>query len=312
MNTLQRLAISLEMPGGPRVARRQREGWPASSRTDIAFFQGSRAQIRYRERGQGRSLVFVADPPVTLEQYDELLELYSREFRVIVFEIPGMGFSTPGRDYDLRFRPANDGIAEFLRAVVGEPAVLMFSCVAGFIAVDLASRYPELVSHVVLMQTPSWSQAVRWKHSRDPKGVLSRPFIGQLLMNRLKKTRAPLWFNLALGGKTPRYQPFCTCAQHSIEQGAGWALASVFQHYLTDQAPPLPPIRQPTLVLWGLRDHSHATTDTQSSAELAQRLEIECYDDLGHFPELEDPPRVLLRLQRFLAETLDAESPRPG
>jgi len=303
MNTLQRLAISLEMPGGARRARQQREGWPASTREDIGFFQGRHAQIRYRERGQGRPLVFVADPPVTLEQYDELLDLYSREFRVIVFEIPGMGFSTPGAGYDLRFRPANDGIAEFLRAVLREPAVLLFSCVGGFIAVDLAGRHPELVSHVVLIQTPSWAEAVRWKHSRDPKGVLSRPFIGQLVMNRMKKTRAPLWFNLALGGKTDRYQPFCDCAQYSLAHGAGWALASAFQHYLTDQAPPLPPIAQPTLALWGLRDRSHAPTDKQSSAGLAQRVEIELYEDLGHFPELEDPPRVLARLKRFLIDT---------
>lgn len=302
MNALQRLAVSLEMPGGERVARRRREGWAATTRTDIGFHQGRTAQIRYRERGQGRPLVFVADPPVTLEQYDELIDLYAREFRVIVFEIPGMGFSTPGAGYDLRFQPANDGIAEFLRAVVGEPAVLVFSCVGGFIAVDLAGRHPELVSHVVLIQTPSWAEAVRWKHSRDPQGVLGRPFLGQLAMNRLKRTRAPLWFNLALGGKTVRYQPFCDCAQHSLARGAGWALASAFQHYLTDESPPLPPIAQPTLVLWGLRDRSHAPTDKRSSAELARRVEMEQYEDLGHFPELEDPPRVLARLKRFLIE----------
>ncbi|MDP3859839.1 MAG: alpha/beta hydrolase [Stagnimonas sp.] len=302
MNALQRLAVSLEMPGGPRVARRQREGWPASTREDVGFYQGARAQIRYRERGQGRPIVFVADPPVTLELYDELLELYAGHFRVVVFELPGMGFSTPGAGYDLRFQPANDGVAEFLQAVVGEPAVLAFSCVAGFIAVDLANRYPQLVSHLVLIQTPSWSEAVRWKHSRDPKGVLGRPFIGQLVMNRMKRSRAPLWFQLALGGRGGHYEPFCDCAQDSIRRGAGWALASAFQHYLTDQSPPLPLVRQPLLALWGLRDQSHAPTDKSSTERLAQRAESEHYPDLGHFPELEDPPRVLARIRRFLGD----------
>ena len=302
MNALQRLAVSLEMPGGERRARAQREGWAAQTRPDIRFHRGARAQIRYRERGSGRPLVFVADPPVTLELYDELLALYAEHFRVIVFEIPGMGFSTPGARYDLRFQPANDGIADFLRAVVGVPAVLAFSCVGGFIAVDLAHRHPELVSHVVLIQTPSWPQAVRWKHSRDPSGVLSRPFIGQLVMNRLKKSRAPLWFDLALGSReAPRYALFCDCTQHTVAKGAGWALASAFQHYLTDAPPPLPPISQPTLVLWGERDRSHATTDKQSSTQLAEPVELERYADLGHFPELEDPPRVLARIRAFLA-----------
>jgi len=300
MHWLARLAVALEMPGGEGRARRQREGWPALSRADLRFHRGGKAQLRYRERGQGRPIVFVADPPVTLERYDELLALYAPHFRVLVFELPGMGFSTPGRGYDCRFGATNDVVAEFLRAVVGEPAVLAFSCVAGFAAVDIAHRYPDLVSHLLLIQTPSWSEALRWKHSRDPQGLLGRPLLGQLLMNRLKRTRAPLWFRLALGGETAQYRPFCDRAQEAIRHGAGWSLASAFQHYLTEAAPALPPATQPALVIWGLRDLSHQPTDKASSAELALRVECEHYSDLGHFPELEDPPRILARLRRFL------------
>lgn len=300
MNALQRWIVSLEMRGGARHAEAVRQGWAGRSRDDVRFFRGGHAQIRYRERGQGRPLVFAADPPVTLEFYDELLALYAGHFRVVVFEIPGMGFSVPVSGYDCGFTPANDGVAEFLQTVVGEPAVLAFSCVGGFAAVDIAVRHPHLVSHLVLIQTPSWSEALRWKHSRDPKGLLGRPLLGQLAMNRAKKTRAPLWFKLALGRETEPYPAYCGCAQEAIGHGAGWALASAFQHYLTDAAPPLPPASQPTLAIWGLMDRSHAPTDRQSSAQLARRVEFEQYPDLGHFPELEDPPRVLARIRTFL------------
>lgn len=300
MNALQRWAVSLEMRGGERLASALRRGWAGSSRTDVGFFRGRHAQIRYRERGQGRPLVFAADPPVTLEFYDELLALYSQHFRVIVFEIPGMGFSVPLSGYDCSFTPTNDGVAEFLQAIVREPAVLAFSCVGGFAAVDLAVRHPALASHLVLIQTPSWSEALRWKHSRDPKGILGRPVLGQLAMNRAKRTRAPLWFRLALGRETEPYPSYCDCAQDAIRRGAGWALASAFQHYLVDEAPPPPPASQPTLVIWGEMDRSHAPTDKHASAQLAQRVEFERYADLGHFPELEDPPRVLARIRAFL------------
>ncbi len=241
----------------------------------------------------------MADPPVTLEFYDELLDRYASHFRVIIFEIPAMGFTVPRFGLDFTFPSINDSIIEFLECVVGPSAILAFSCVAGLGAVDIANRRPDLVSRLVLIQTPSWAEEIQWKKTRDPKKILAKPFIGQIVMNFLKKNRAPAWFSLVLGNKD-YYQPFSAMAQQTIAEGAGWALASAFQRYLPDDGPDLPLIKQPFLCLWGDLDGSHLQTDKQSSLSFGPKGNIVRYHDLGHFPELESVDRIYGDISHFI------------
>lgn len=283
----------------PARRKRFRAGWPATSRADIRFVEAGGVLFRYRERGSGPVLLFCADPPVTLEAYDELLDLYSQHFRVVIFEAPEMGFSVASRSYGFSFAETNAAIIAFMEAVTGPGAITSFSCVAGLSSLAIAAERPDLISKIILIQTPSWEEEVRWKYTRDPKRILSKPIIGQLAMRKLKHSRAPFWLGLAVG-RRERIEPWCSCAQHTIEEGAGWDLASAFQNYLTD-TPDLPhKVRQPLLLLWGAKDGSHPTTRHDSAREHARGpVTAITYDDLGHFPELEDPPRVLKDMLAF-------------
>lgn len=294
------LAARIDTVGAKRMQHDARTGWASTSCSDIKFLSVGGVQFRYRERGQGKTIVFAADPPVTVECYDTLLELYSKDYRVVVFELPAQGFSHADFNFDFRFRGTNDAMAEFIRQVVGEPCVLAFSCVSGLGGVDIAGRYPDLVSHLILIQTPSWDEEVRWRNTRDPKGLIGIPFVGQLLMKQLRKNRAPGWFSLVLG-RTEHMSHFCGCAKETLSHGAGWKLASAFQNYLTDQCPELRPVKAPTLALWGKRDGSHQTTDYKSSLWMSSgHTEIEIYEDIGHFPELEDVDLIFERVSRFI------------
>jgi pimeloyl-ACP methyl ester carboxylesterase len=302
MSWTAQLATSIDRIGWRKRLRDVRTGWPATSRPDIHFYDGSDVQIRYRERGTGTPLVFAADPPVTLELYDELLEVFSRRFRVIAFELPGMGFSAVRGGFDFSFESVNDSIAEFLCAVAGQPAILAFSCGAGLGAVDIARRYPPRVSRLVIIQTPSWSEEIKWKNGRDPQKILRRPFLGQLAMLRMKKRRAPLWLSLSMGPTNRKLLQFCSCAAETLERKAGWTMASAFQLYLPDDRRDLPPAPQPAIALWGAQDGSHLQTNKLSSIALADRVQFVEFSDLGHFPELEDPARVFEHVARFAAD----------
>lgn len=295
-------AARLDTAGAEGRKKRFHQGWPASSKPGVGFLEAGGVSFRYREKGQGQPIIFAADPPVTLELYDEIFDLFSPDYRVIVFEMPAMGFSVPGFLFDFRFRQTNDAVAAFVKeAAAGEPAVLVFSCVAGLGALDIAGRYPELASHVVLIQTPNWSEEVKWKKSRDPKRILAKPFIGQLAMKQLKKSRGPMWLNLSVGRKET-VPAFCACAQETLSNGAGWALATAFQSYLPEEAPPFARVTQPTLAIWGVKDGSHPNTDRSTSLWLSDHMgnRFVEYEDLGHFPELEDAPRIHAEIVSFL------------
>lgn len=270
-----------------------RSGWAASASNDVQFYETERVVFRYRENAgpEGApTIVFCADPPVTLEQYDELIDLASCDFRVTVFELPGMGFSPGKRCYRFGFRETNDEVAGFLASVAGPGSVLAFSCAAGLAAIDLSNRRPELVSALALIQTTDVAGFARWKASRDPKGILSKPILGQLAMRTLARKRMPAWFSLSLGREDQEEQ-FCSCADASMDKGALWSLASAYQVYLRSDVE-LTPVAQRALAIWGELDRSHTQENRDAIRSVAPEATIHSFKNLGHFPELQEPGTI--------------------
>ncbi len=296
---LTRLAARLDTSGAQRRMRRFRSEWPAASRPDIRFFDTGLTQYRYRERGAGRTIVFAADPPVTLEMYDALIDAFAKRFRVIVFELPAMGFSVAREKYGFGFHESADDVAKFLKGVAGEGAILAFSCAAGMAAVDIAVRHPSLVSALTLIQTTDWEGFQRWKAARDPKKILGKPFVGQFAMRKLGPKRAPDWFRIATGDRA-MVEPFCQCAAETLERGAGWPLASAYQRYLGGARSPLGRPRQPILVLWGKGDRSHGPDAPERARTLGDAVRVIEIDHVGHFGDLEDTPLAYDVITRWL------------
>ncbi|MDZ7628481.1 MAG: alpha/beta hydrolase [Parvularculaceae bacterium] len=301
---LSRLAARLDTSGAAKKLNTFREGWPSRSRPDIRFFDSGVTQYRYRERGSGPVIVFAADPPVTLEMYDELLDAFATRFRTIVVELPAMGFSAARASYGFGFEESADDIARFLRAVAGDGAILAFSCAAGMAAVDIAVRYPALVSALTLIQSTDWEGFQRWKAARDPKNILGKPFLGQIAMRKMGPKRAPDWFRLATGNKA-MIEPFCQCAAETMAQGAGWPLASAYQRFLRAGSSPLGKPTQPVLILWGKADRSHGADAPERARTLGQNVRVVEVDHVGHFGDLEDTPLAF----QIITEWLEALQP---
>ncbi len=288
MVLLSQLAAKLETRNWQKRIKWARTGPPSRSCSDIAFYEDDVCSIRYRKAGNGPAIVFLCDGPATLEVYDNLIAALKSRFTVIAFEAPGNGFSVPKSGYDFGFQPVNDGVARFLRSVTAGPSVLAFSCGGTYAAIDVASRYPELCSHLIAIQVPSWSEEMRWKKRRDPKGIVSTPFLGQLLFPRMMKPRASAWYEHSMAD-TPCVAHFCSCTEQAFDQGATFALPTMFQNYLSADQAPFDTPSQPTLAMWGEQDQSHAETDKSSSLSLAKNCKLVRLDHVGHFPELEDP-----------------------
>jgi len=295
--TLNRLATRLDTAGAASRMRRHREGWPASASDGIRFFQSPKVQYRYREAGKGQTIVFSVDPPMTLEVYDALIATFAQRFRVIAFELPAMGFSAAAEDYRFGFRETHDDLAIFLEAVAGPGSVLAFSCVAGHAALDIAARYPGLVSHLTLLQAGDVAAFRAWKAARDPRGILAKPILGHIAMRRMAPRRMPAWYALSVG-RQEMIGELCRCAERSFQHGAQWSLASAYQCYM-DPGVELPCAHQPLLSIWGAADRSHPAGNAHSIRRLRPDAACETFDDLGHTPELEDPARVFSAIVQF-------------
>jgi pimeloyl-ACP methyl ester carboxylesterase len=270
-----------------------------NSRPGIANLQLSTTLIRYRMVGDGpQTLVLAADPPVVIEQYDELIQCLKDDFRVIMFELPGFGFSLPRSGFRFDFAKANDLVAEFLHRLALGPYLLAFPCVSAYGAIDIAARFPSLVSGVVLVQAPSWGEEVKWKHGRDRQEILSKPVIGQLALQALKRKRAPQWLDAAVGNRE-KLSEFVETTDVAFAHGACFCLASAFQRYLTDTEQPLAVINQPSLVIWGEADRTHRNTDKSSTRLYCPHAKEVRFACAGHFPELEEPERFAQEIREW-------------
>lgn len=295
--SLHRMGILVDTVGGEHRMRRFREGWPATSSAGVKFHRVGPVQFRYREAGDGRTIVFTADPPMTLENYDELIATFSPAYRVIVVELPAMGFSAASTAFGFGFRETNDLLARFLREVCGEGSVFAFSCVASLAALDIAARMPELASRLCLLQGGDFAAFARWKAGRDPRGVLGRPVIGQFVMRKLAPKRMSAWYSVSVG-RREKIDGFCRCAERSFGHGAAWSLASAYQGYMSETGDtPVP--AQPMLSIWGSADGSHPPQNVHTLRALRPDVRCETLDALGHTPELEDPAAVFDIIRRF-------------
>ncbi len=288
---LTRVGARIDTWGGAAKMARFRTGWPATATPQVQFHRTAKVQYRYLEAGSGQTIVFTCDPPMTIEVYGPLVEAFGAHFRVIVVELPAMGFSAATSDYAFGFRETHDDLAAFLRNVAGERSIFAFSCAAGLAALDIAGRMPELASHLTLLQAGGTEAFAVWKAGRDPRGLLAKPLLGQLAMAHMAPRRMPQWYRLSVGRKE-QIPHFCACAERSFTHGAMWSLASAYQIYL-DRRDELPRPQQPILSIWGAADRSHPPGNAHSLARLYDGVRTVTFDDLGHTPELEAPDQVL-------------------
>lgn len=295
---LARLGARIDTWNGSAKMARFRTGWPAAASPNVHFHRTTNVQYRYLDAGSGPTIIFTVDPPMTIEVYGPLVEAFSQQFRVVVVELPGMGFSAASGGYSFGFRETNDDLAAFIRAACGEGSIFAFSCAASLAAIDIAHRMSELASHLCLIQAGGTEAFAIWKAARDPKGILGRPVLGQIAMKRMAPRRVPQWYGLSVG-REEQVGHFCTCAERSFEHGAMWSLASAYQIYL-GQKEELPPPPQRILSIWGAADRSHPAGNAHSLARLYPGVVCETFKHLGHTPELEDPGSILAAVTEFL------------
>jgi pimeloyl-ACP methyl ester carboxylesterase len=269
------------------------------SHFDILTMELDQGVIRYQITGKGPNLVIACDPPSTLASYQTLLEILANDFRVVVFEQPGFGFSYPKNKFDFSFDSYQKIFSCFLDRLNLNKYILSLPCVAGFSAIELANLKPDKITHIVLIQTPSWKGIKAWATGRDRKRILRKPIFGQLALMVLKKKRVGDWYSSVIANSN-NSKAFSSDTLDQFNHGACFCLASAFQKYIFSADPTLTTPSQPTLSVWGGDDKSHSFTDIKGIKTLIPHATCVTFDDCGHSPEIENPLRFSNLLKSFI------------
>lgn len=247
-------------------------------------------QLRIRDSGGAKPMVvFLCDPPVTIEAYDKLISLFESEYRIVVIELPGFGFSKATSSKAYEFNSSVIAIESAITELDPKSLVICGSCICGFVAAELVRRGNLDVSGLVLMQTPDVTGMSAWTDRADPKGWLRTKYIGQLIARAVAKNHlTAFWFGYA----TPKEYDhlwLTSVTLRALNAGASYPLATMLQTWLTsinDQ-----PLEIPALVIWGKRDRSHKNTNPESTLKHVPNARTIELEDCGHFSELENPEK---------------------
>ncbi len=109
-----------------------------------------------------QTILIIPDGPNIIEHYFPLLDKLKKSFRVIIFDLPGFGFSTHNGNYDYSFQKTNQLILELLEVLQLPKVNLVFPCAGGFYGLSFTQAFPEKVNHLFLIQTPSLGEMKKW------------------------------------------------------------------------------------------------------------------------------------------------------
>lgn len=291
-----------------RLQRRRKRFLKKQNSQEKSYVQWidlSSSTVRICSGGTGSStLIFMTDQPNLIEHYETIFRSLINDYRVVIYESPGHGFSFPKPGFRFTLEEQVENFIELLHALAQGPYVLIAPCINAYVALQAAEKIPELISKLVLMNAPNWEQEKEWAQRLDAatNGLSKLPGIGQLIFAIRQKWAARVWYQAAVGKKENAKSLFQITSK-AYDQGACMCWSSTLQSYFfTNRIPRFSQVAHPTLMIWGEKDRSHRKSQKESIKDYVPQAEIICFESAGHFPELEETDNFLRELTSFLKE----------
>jgi pimeloyl-ACP methyl ester carboxylesterase len=180
-------------------------------------------------------------------------------------------------------------------------AAIAFTCANGFFGMNLARRFPNRVSHLIVAQTPSLEAMLKWSEVNVPL-PLRIPYLGQLCTATAIRPHmlAERWFDAALPRERKDKASFVPTSKRAIQSGGCFCLASVVQGFAKARLHDLQGVLCPTLAIHGTNDYLHRYTDFRSVLQVIPNATLLGFEGTGHFPDLENTDEYVEQVQRFV------------
>lgn len=267
----------------------------------IKMLKLSTGKIRILDTKEGKeTILIIPDGPNIIEHYFSLVDKLKKSFRVIIFDLPGFGFSTHKGDYDYSFQKTNQLIVELL-SVINLPKVnLVFPCAGGFYGLAFTQAFPEKVNHLLLIQTPSLGEMKKWTQRIVPN-YLKKPYLSQVIMPFVENKFAENWYDYALP-KEVDGSAYKSVALKGIKDGGSFCLCSLTQGLTEEMDTDLSiDVSIPLTLVYGTKDFTHKGTNFESILQYHEKADLIAFEQCGHFPDLEQEDKFVKLLKEKIS-----------
>lgn len=121
--------------------------------SEVSYFDIQNAKIAYITYGEGEPLIMCMGYGGNMDLWDErFVNLLKKNYKVIVFDYRGMGFST-NTDSSFTMQTLADDVNELYKVLEIDKAHILGWSMGGYVAQTFAINYPEKVNKLILYAT---------------------------------------------------------------------------------------------------------------------------------------------------------------
>ena len=287
-------------------------GRPTPVPAEVREFFGTRPSVRagpvqhllVREvatavdiQGDGPAIIFLHGFPLDRTMWRHLMAPLTGWRRVAV-DLRGMGLSdAPQGGYSMETYA--DDLAELLRLLEVDEAVVCGLSMGGYIALEMVRRHPEMVRGLVLANTRAGADSSAAKAERDEMiRLVEREGSEALADIMLPKLLAPS----SLSAMPQVVEHVRTMISNNPNEGVIGAIRAIRDRQ--DSTPTLETIAVPTLVIAGKEDQLVSAEEPRILADGIPGAQLTVIAEAGHLTPMEQP----IATSRVVGEFLEALS----
>ena len=258
-------------------------------------------KIVYLDEGKGEAILLIHGFSGNIFNWKDVFEPLSREYRVLVPDLPGYGKSAcPPRKQKHLILWYADFLARFLDRLGIEKAVVVGNSMGGAVAGWLAVRHPEKVEKLVLVDSaglrmPLLELMAGLVALTPPKQMVS---LVEMISPRSEKALSRLpesEQNRALLAQARYDSELRACSSRAMRR----SILSLTKDLLDGN---LKQIQAPTLIIWGDNDRTLSVKNAHKFKKKIPKAELKIIPQGGHTPMQNTPEQFLKVLKEFIEE----------
>jgi pimeloyl-ACP methyl ester carboxylesterase len=275
---------------------------------DVFVVDGERTDGGHEEDA-APPLVLLHGFPTSSHDWSRVWDALRMRRRLLALDLPGYGFSAKPADYSYSLLEQADVVELVLRERGIARAHLLAHDMGTSVATELLARREAGLLHfdvdrVVLM---NGSVHAELAHLTPSQKLLRRPRLGPLFA-RLASLRTYRWQLRRILGRPDELSDADLADQFAlIRLGDGHLRLPAVIRYYDERVRfrqrwigALERLDRPALVLWGRQDPVAVPAIAEALARETPGARLVWMEELGHYPQLEDPARVVAELDAFL------------
>jgi pimeloyl-ACP methyl ester carboxylesterase len=247
----------------------------------------------YDSEGEGVPLVFIHEVTVDRRLWHHQRNAFSRRYRLITVDVLGHGEATWPSLEEFSLERAADHVQDLLGRLNAYPAFVIGVSMGAAVAMHMAFKDPLLVRGLILVSP--------WNYmGEDTRCLVDRLF--RLAEAGGMMAHTDLFLRVVLS--TIYFERHASEIEQlramAMEQDAHTVAYTWAACLVSDLTEKLEKIQAPGLVIAGLNDLLTPPHLARSVAEGLAEVELEIWEETGHFPFLENPARFNRRLETFV------------